>query len=88
MIITVQKIDLYTIQQEFEDQGYMSGSDGAIQCDDLLTILINIHHSSNGRNEKAEVADMLADLTLNLLLNVLDKYVVVNSFYKINHPPD
>jgi hypothetical protein len=69
----VHKVDLYTIQQELEDQGHMSGSNGVIQCDDLLTLLTNIYHSSQGRHEKVEVAGMLADLALNLLLNVLDK---------------
>ncbi|XP_053393774.1 dystrophin-like [Mercenaria mercenaria] len=71
--LQLNQVDLYTIQQEFEDLGYMSGSEGVIRCDDLLTLLINIYHSSQGRNQTAEVAGMLADLTLNLLLNIFDK---------------
>lgn len=71
--LQLHQVDLYTIQQEFEDQGHLSGSQGTIQCDDLLTLLINMYQSSQGHQQKTGVSEMLADLALNLLLNVFDK---------------
>ncbi|KAH3849152.1 dystrophin-like [Dreissena polymorpha] len=71
--LKLHMVDLYTIQQEFEEAGLATGSQDTIGCDDLLTLLISIFGHTHCSDRQLGEVELLADITLNLLLNLFDQ---------------
>ncbi|KAL4236211.1 hypothetical protein ACF0H5_004598 [Mactra antiquata] len=68
----MHQVELNTIQKAFEGQGQYGGSGEVTDCYELLTLLIGIYQNSPNSHSTYQEAEMLADLTLNLLLNIFD----------------
>lgn len=76
ILFSVHHVDLFTIQKAFEGQGCPAGTLGETGCQELLTLLIGIYQNSPNSHRTYQEAEMLADLALNLLLNLFDGYLI------------
>jgi len=76
-VLTVLEVDLSTIQQSFDELEYPVGSWASLTCTDLMTLLIDMLAHTQGKERRPEELEMLADLSLNLILNLFDKLVLL-----------